>query len=233
MRDSDITKGSSLRGFKRTAIITSDSLIEAGFPLTADYLKGIYSLASRLSKMYGKAHLEEDFQQSAVLVATLKESKYDSTRGASFYTFVAPSIQATLFQQFGTVKQHSSLYKKLEVFTRQFEETHNYYPDTLQMSEALNVPLWKIKSIYVNDIPMEIPLEPSVSSQDIINSDTFNLDEVLQNLSNLERTVVTKHLIDGIPLNEIASSSGISTWVLDEALGKAISKLEPILIDYV
>lgn len=216
----------------RDPIITSDRLREAGCPLTADYLKGIYSLASRLSRMYGKYNLLEDFQQTAIMTAALKEPKFDTERGASFYTYVAPSIQASLFHQFGTAKKHSAVYKKIEEFTRAFEDSNNYYPDILQIAESLELPVWQIKSIYVNDTPTEVPLDDNVSPDDVIGDSKLDLEELLQDFNQSEQMVVRRYFLNGESLGDIATSSGLSVWVLEEALRQTTKKLKETLVTY-
>ena len=100
------------------------SLIEQGYPLTAQYYHGIRGLASKLCFKYAKQHLEDDFIQVALATACKAETRYDVHAGASFYTYINKIIKSEIQKAFGNPNRHTKKYKIIQKFRDDFNKSH-------------------------------------------------------------------------------------------------------------
>ena len=118
------------------------------FPLTSQYVKGIYGLAKKLSYQMSTnkaVDTHADFFQ-VMLVETCKlEPKFDKERGNSFYTFINRPLRALVFKQFVVVDTSTKHYKDIKTFVRAYEQEHHLYPTIETISDGVELPEQTVK----------------------------------------------------------------------------------------
>lgn len=168
--------------------------IQDTYPLTAQYLNGIYGLAKKLSfQMSTNAAVDsyEDFFQVMLIEACNLEEKFDHTRGNSFYTFINRPLKAKAFREFVAVDKNSDTYKTIKEFVKAYGVKHDTYPQVEVISEATGFTSEVIKTIYYGKTP-QVSLD--ALSEDFVSDmgDSLEINplDYLEYLDDVEATVI-------------------------------------------
>lgn len=220
------TEGESVQ--QRGSLVTARLLEEQGYPLCAQYFPGLTGLAYRLSFMYGQPHLIEDIKQLVISIAARLEPSFNTEFGTTFYTYVAPYASAEVLTTYGTAKKASPLYKEIEKFANTFLRETNRYPNILEIQKAINKPLWKIKSIFVYDMPREVPFDDAallVPTAELEN----DIQDMLDNLPELQKRIVTYHVLDEKSLESFANTNNVPLKLVESQYAEAITTLRNLM----
>lgn len=201
------------------------------YPLTSQYVNGIYGLAKKLSFQMSTnraVYTHEDFFQAMIVEACKLEVKFDESRGNSFYTFINRPLRAQMFKIFVAVDTGSDHYKTIKKFVIEYQKTHHLYPNVETISDGVDLPSDIVKfefygkSLEVSPDDMD---EMSMSDED----DAINPMDFLHVLDPIE-LVVIELMFSEIP-EELSEAFTIhylmiSKEALDEVMKTALRKLK-------
>lgn len=155
------------------------------------------SFAKHFAKRYlGKGVSEEDLYQEACYGILVALPRYDTTRKASFSTFASFYMDKYIHEAF--LSQNSNLsgcynrdfyyeVKKYKAFAEQYKEENGVAPSDKEMSNCLNISVWRTKRLRR---AAEMFMAPSVDIDHIANyipSDDSSrpLEDVVLNQSDV------------------------------------------------
>ena len=213
--------------------------IQDTYPLTAQYLNGIYGLAKKLSFQMSTNHAVddyEDFFQVLVMEACALESKFDVSRGTSFYTFINRPLKAKAFREFVPVDKSTTIYKNIKDFVKEYSLKHDTYPQVEIISEGTGYTHETIKNTYYGKVPqvsLEAMSEDMVS--DLAEGPELNPLDYLEYLDDVEAAVISL-LYGDIPEAQAETFAMNFLCITRNALkaihDRAIGKLRVAIEDY-
>lgn len=215
--------------YKHLKIISSELATE--YPLTSQYVNGIYGLAKKLSFQMSTnraVFTHEDFFQAMIVEACKLEHKFDASRGNSFYTFINRPLRAQMFKTFVAIDTGTEHYKQIRQFVVEYQKTHHLYPNVETISEAVDLPTDLIKFEFYGKAQEVSPddmneLAMSDESSEINPMDYIDvLDPIEQLVIELMFSEIPEELSEAFTLHYLM----ISKPALDEIMEIALSKLK-------
>ena len=206
------------------------------YPLTSQYVNGIYGLAKKLSFQMSTnkaVYTHEDFFQTMIVEACKLESKFDESRGNSFYTFINRPLRAQMFKAFVAVDVGTEHYKTIKKFVVEYQKTHHLYPNVEVISDGVDLPSDVVKFEFYGKA-LEISTEDMDEAMMTDEDDTVNPMEFLEVLDPIEQVVI-ELMFSEIP-EELAEAFTthylmISKEALDEVMDSALGKLKEAIND--
>lgn len=210
-------------------------LIDQGYPLTSQYYYGIRGLASKLSYKYSKNSLEEDFVQVALTAACKAETRYDSTAGASFYTYINKIIKHSIQKEFGNPNRQTKSYKVVQKFIDEFGRNNNRYPDVYEISKGTGLSRFDILSIYYDrytEQSLDNSLDEGLMADPFQNKDYAWLTEHLDCLTKDELYLIESMYTHEQSLDVVAGAMGIPRVNANRIHASALEKLRQSVKDF-
>lgn len=201
---------------------TEERLLEEGYPLTSQYYQGITGLAKRLALKYQQLNNEQDFCQTALLVACQSEHKFNPENGASFYTFASQPIKSAIQEAFGNSNAGSKLYRKLSKFILEFQTKEGTYPTMDDIVIGTKLSRFKIMEVYFTH-SREVSLE---DSEELMEDDNLWISEYLGVLTEEEQKVIELVFYEDKSIQEVAVTIGKSLQYANGMLVTSLGKLK-------
>jgi len=206
------------------------------YPLTSQYVKGIYGLARKLNSQMSTnkaVDTHEDFFQAMITEACKLEPKFDPERGTSFYTFINRPLRAQMFKQFVSVDTDSQDYQDIKSFVRSYEKEHHLYPSVEIISEGTNLPSDLIRLEYYGKV-QEVSIYDSDELVDEAPASTPNPKDYVKFLEPDEQMVINLMFSDIPPESAAAFTMhylSLSRPALDSIMESALTKLKALIME--
>jgi len=198
------------------------SLIDSGYPLTAQFYQGISGLARKLANQYQKSNQEEDFLQVALEVACRYEKRYDPTTAATFYTYINKPIKVMIQESFGNPNRGTNAYKKIQYFVVAHMKNHGTYPDMYTISLGTGLSNYEVMSIYFDRYMVE-----SLTDEHLrLPAEAAPISEYLGVLDSDERMVLEFVIVDELSIEESARASNMPINKARALYIKALDKVK-------
>jgi len=211
------------------------------YPLTAQYVNGIYGLANKLSWQMStnrSVFTAEDFFQVMIVEACKLEPKFDTERGTSFYSFINRPLRIMMFREFVQVDANTPVYKVIKNFIRDYENKHKTYPSVEIISESTDIAADLIRSSYYgkeNTVSIEALGEDGVNVSASAEPTSVNPKDFIEYLEPMEQMVIDL-MYSEIPEDVAASFTmqylSISKSSLETIHARALEKLKQAMLDY-
>lgn len=213
--------------YKHLKIISKE--LEQDYPLTSQYVNGIYGLAKKLSFQMSTnkaVDTHEDFFQSMLVEACNLEPKFDESRGNSFYTFINRPLRAKMFKDFVSVDVGSEHYKTIKKFVSSYQKTHHLYPNVETISDGVDLPADIIKFEFYGktvEVSPEDMDEMSMSDEDnVINPMDYTgcLEPIELLVIELMFSEIPEELAETFTMHYLMISKEALAEIMETALGK-------------
>lgn len=210
---------------------TISAELAADYPLTSQYVNGIYGLAKKLSFQMSTNHAvftHEDFFQAMIIEACKLEPKFDESRGNSFYTFINRPLRAQMFKTFVAIDTGTSHYKTIRQFVVDYQKTHHLYPNVETISEAVDIPEDVIKFEFYGKAQEVSPdeIDEIVMSNETNEINPMDYIDVLEPIEQLVIELMFSEIPEELAEVFTLHYLMISKPALDEIMEIALSKLK-------
>ena len=199
-----------------------EGLESGGFPLTAQYHRGIIGLARKLAVKYGKETMEEDFVQVAFLSACTMEKKYRSDGGASFYTYINKPIKSAIQEAFGNPNRNTTRYKTIQRYIDKHLRDTGLYPNVQQISDGTKLTRFQVLSIYYDKYN-----ETRLTNEHLdIPEEVSNYEDITSGLSPEEKTMLDLVCLEEYSVEDLAVVLKVPVQVAKDRLRDTLDKVK-------
>lgn len=182
------------------SLVTAEALEESGYVHTAQFYTGLTGLARKLAMQYARQELEDDFVQVVLATACSYDKKFDTTHGATFYTYVNKPIKVAIQDTFGNPHRHTSRYKQIQRYVIAHMASHNYYPSIDDIMKGTGLKYQDVLSIYFDHHHNESLEDHHLT----VPEEVISLEEHLEELTEEHRKVIDLMIFEEYSAEEVA-----------------------------
>lgn len=208
-------------------MVVKQLLKEAGHPLTAKYMNAIMKDARTLAAKYKVPQDTQDIQQIMLAEATRLESKFDTSKGTTFYTYIVKPIRRVVHKVYGFSHPSYPLMAEALKFMDEYNQEHGVYPSAPTLAKGLDVTETKVSSMFFG-IPHNIPID-NVPETDLQDNEEMQvsdlLEDVLERVTKQQRDLLVKYFMMEYSAEELAVTTGQTVPQIINEINAAVLKI--------